>query len=273
MIFELHCHTHYSRGTKIPTEVMVSPRQVVRLARKAGIDGLAITDHRVVSGWREARGEARKQGIMFIPGMEVQTSQGHMIGLGLNEAVENFLTVDETLEGIREQGGFSVAPHPYDIKNDGVKDLCVKADAVEVFNSFGMDRIANWYTQRRVAKSGRPMVVGSDVHMPEMMGLSVNFADAQDMDGLFREIRKGRVGFRTSCVPTGAVVRWVRDRMNHSYADVLHYIEGNYRQPRAWISKGLLNSFVGSTGRAWNIVGRFAVGCSALYSGAKLLTY
>jgi len=160
VIFELHCHTHYSRGTKIPTEVMMPPRQVVRLAKKAGIDGLAITDHRVVSGWREAREEAEKQGIIFIPGVEIQTSQGHMIGLGLSEGVENFLTVDETLERIREQGGFSVAPHPYDIKNDGVKDLCMKADAVEVFNSFGMDRFANWYTQRKAARGNRPMVVG-----------------------------------------------------------------------------------------------------------------
>ncbi len=273
MIFELHCHTHYSRGTKIPTEVMMPPRQVVRLAKKAGIDGLAITDHRVVSGWREAREEAEKQGIIFIPGVEIQTSQGHMIGLGLSEGVENFLTVDETLERIREQGGFSVAPHPYDIKNDGVKDLCMKADAVEVFNSFGMDRFANWYTQRKAARGNRPMVVGSDVHMAEMMGLAVNFADAHDMDGLFREIRKGRVGFRTSCVPVGAVVEWARERMTHSYGDVLKYIEGNYGLPKAWVSRGLVNNFVNSTGRAWDIVGRFAVGCSTLYSGAKLLTY
>ncbi len=273
MIFELHCHTHYSRGTKIPTEVMLSPRRVVRLARRAGIDGLAITDHRVVSGWEEAREEAKRQDVVFIPGMEIQTSQGHMIGLGLTEAVENFLTVEETLERIREQGGFSVAPHPYDIKNDGVKEMCLKADAVEVFNSFGMDRIANWYTRRKVAGSGKPMVVGSDVHMAEMMGLSVNFVDAQDMDGLFREIRKGRVGFRTSCVPVSAVVRWSRERITHSYGDVLKYIEGNYWRPRAWISRGLVNNFVNSRGRAWNVVGRLAVGCSALYSGVKLLTY
>jgi predicted metal-dependent phosphoesterase TrpH len=273
VIFELHCHTHYSKGTKIPAEVFLSPRQAVRLARRAGIDGLAITDHRVVSGWSEARDEARRQGVIFIPGMEVQTSQGHMIGLGLNEGVENFLTVDETLERIGEQGGFSVAPHPYDIKNDGVKDLCVRADAVEVFNAFGVDRLANWYTQRKARKSGSPMVVGSDVHMPEMMGLAVNFADAQDMDGLFREIRKGRVGFRTSCVPTGAVVDWARERITSSYHEVLKYIEANYPRPKAWISRTLVNNFVNSRGMAWNAVGRLAVGCSALYSGVKLLTY
>ncbi len=273
MIFELHCHTHYSRGTKIPTEVMMPPRQVVRLAKKAGIGGLAITDHRVVSGWKEAREEAKKQGIMFIPGIEIDTQQGHLIGLGLNEEVKNHLTVEETIEKIGEQGGFSVAPHPYDIKNDGIKDMCIKADAVEVFNAFSMDRFANWYTHKKAAGNSRPMVVGSDVHMAEMMGLAVNFADAQDMDGLFREIRKDRIGFRTSYVPVEAVVKWVRDRFTHSYGDVLKYIDGNYGWPKAWISRSLMNSFVGSRSRAWNVVGGFAIGCSVLYSGAKLLTY
>lgn len=273
MIFELHCHTHHSRGINIPTEVMMSPRKVVRLAKKAGIDGLAITDHRVATAWKEAREEARKQGIIFIPGMELETSGGHVIGLGLNEAVKNHLSVEETMESIREQGGLSVAPHPYDIKNDGVKDLFVKADAVEVFNSFTLDRLSNWYTQRKAKSAGKPMIVGSDVHMPDMMGLSVNVADAHDMDGLFREIRKGRVGFRTSYVPVNSVVEWVRDRMYNSYDEVLHYIEKNYNQPKAWVSRTLMKSFVVSSNRAWNVVGRFAIGCSAVYSGVKLLTY
>lgn len=273
MIFELHCHTHYSRGTKIPTEVMLSPRQAVKIAKKRGLDGLAITDHRVISGWEEAREEAVKQGILFIPGMEIQAKEGHIIGLGLTEAVENHLSVGETLERIREQGGLSVAPHPYDIKNDGVKDLCMKADSVEVFNSIGLDRLANWYSRRKISGTGKSMVVGSDVHSSEMMGLAVNFVDAQDLDGLIKDIRKGRVGFRTSYVPVNDLVSWVRDRIFHSYDDVLSYIDSNYGWPKAWISKRVVNNFVGSKNRAWNVVGRFAVGCSALYSSVKLLTY
>lgn len=273
MMFELHCHTHHSRGTKIPAEVMLSPAEVVRLAGKKGIDGLAVTDHGVVSGWEEARREARKQGIMFIPGIEVETMEGHLIGLGLTEAVENGLSLEETLEGIREQGGLSVAPHPYDIRSCGVGDLCMKADAVEVFNSLGMDRLSNWYTRWKVAGTGKPQVVGSDVHMAEMMGLSLNFAYAQDMDGLFREIRRGRVGFRTACVPVGPVVNWSRERLTRSYSEVLEYIDRNYGQPKAWLSRRLLSSFVGSRSRAWNALGGFAVGCTAFYSGVKLLTY
>jgi predicted metal-dependent phosphoesterase TrpH len=273
MIFELHCHTHHSRGTKIPTEVMMSPGEVVKLAKKAGIDGIAVTDHRVVSGWKEAREEAKKQGLLFIPGQEIDSSDGHIIGLNLNEGVENFLTGEETLERIREQGGFSVAPHPYDIKNDGIKDMFMRADAVEVFNSFVLDRFSNWHALRKARKSGKPMVVGSDVHMPDMMGLSRNIADAHDMEGLFSEIRKGRVGFRTSYVPVGSVVSWSRDRLYHSYDDVLGYIEKNYGQPKRYVSKSLMGVFVGSKTRAWNVLGGIAIGCSAIYSGVKILTY
>lgn len=273
MIFELHCHTHYSRGTKIPTEVMMSPREVVRLAKKKGIDFLAITDHRITSAWKEAMEEGKKQGVEIIPGMEIESSDGHILGLGMNQEVDNFLSAEETFESLREQGAFSVAAHPYDIKNDGVKDKCFKADAVEVFNSFVLDRVSNWYCHRKVAGRGGSMVVGSDIHMPEMMGLSVNIAEAQDLDGFFREARKGRVGFRTSYVPVSSVVGWSRDRLTHSYDDVLAYIERNYPQPKKWVTKTLMKKFVGSGSGAWNVLGRFSVGCSVLYSGAKLLTY
>ena len=76
MQFEIHCHTNHSKGSKIPTEVMMSPKEVVRLAKKRGIDGLAITDHKVTTAWDEARREAKKQGIIFIPGQEIETSDG-----------------------------------------------------------------------------------------------------------------------------------------------------------------------------------------------------
>lgn len=273
MHFEIHCHTHHSKGTKIPTEVMMSPTEVVRLAKKGGIDGLAITDHKVTTAWDEARKEARKQGIIFIPGQEIDTREGHLLGLGLTEAVKNRLPVEEALDSIREQGGFSIAPHPWDIKNDGLKEKCFKADAVEVFNSFAMDRISNWYSLRRAKKEGMPMVVGSDVHMPDMMGLSVNVADASSMEGFFREVRKGRVGFRTSYVPVDSVVGWARDRMYLSYDDVIRYIDRNYSKPKAFISKPLMGFFIAHRTRAWNLLGGFAIGASVLYSGAKLLTY
>jgi predicted metal-dependent phosphoesterase TrpH len=273
MLFEIHCHTNHSRGTKIPTEATMAPRDAVRIAKRAGIDGLAITDHRVTTAWKESREEAKKQGMIFIPGQEIDSTDGHIIGLGLSDAVENGLCAEETLDRIREQGAFSVAPHPWDIKNDGLKDGSFKADAVEVFNSFVLDRVSNWYAKRRAEKAGRPMVVGSDAHMPDMMGLSVNVADANSMEEFFREVKKGRVGFRTSYVPVDSVVSWARTRLYSSYDDVLRYINRNYSQPKAWVSKSLMGVFVGSKTRAWNIVGGLAIGCSVIYSSAKLLTY
>ena len=273
MLFEIHCHTNHSKGTKIPIEVMMSPTEVVRLAKKAGLDALAITDHNVTTAWKEARKEARKQGLLFIPGQEISTVDGHLLGLGLTEAVKNRLTADETLDLIKEQGGFSVAPHPWDIKDDGLKDQCFKADAVEVFNSFAMDRVSNWYTQRRVRKEGKPMVVGSDVHMPDMMGLCANKANAHSMEGIFREIKRNRIKFRTSYAPVGSVVEWTRERMYLSYHDIIKHIDKNYSRPKAYVSKPLMGFFIAHKTRAWNLLGGLAIGVSVLYSGAKMLTY
>ena len=273
MQFELHCHTHYSKGTKIPKEVFLSPTEVIRLAKKRGFDTIAVTDHKVTTAWAEAKKEAKKQKINFIPGQEIESKDGHVLGLRLNRAVKNNMSAEETLEAIKEQGGFSVAPHPFDIKNDGIKEECFSADAVEVFNSFSIDRLSNWYTQRRVKKEGKPMVAGSDVHVPEMMGLCTNTVHATTVDEMFKEILKKRVGFQTSYVSVGSVVNWARDRMYYSYDDVIKYINRNYWEPKATISKGLMGFFIAHKTRLWNVFGGFAIGLSVLYSGAKLLTY
>lgn len=64
MVFDLHTHSDHSDGTEPPQDVM-------RAAAKAGLDGLALTDHDTTAGWASARATAEEIGITFIPGMEI----------------------------------------------------------------------------------------------------------------------------------------------------------------------------------------------------------
>jgi predicted metal-dependent phosphoesterase TrpH len=61
---DLHTHSTRSDGLDSPTQLMEN-------AAKAGIEIIALTDHDTVSGWDEARVAAAKQGIGFVPGIEV----------------------------------------------------------------------------------------------------------------------------------------------------------------------------------------------------------
>ncbi|WP_433477419.1 PHP domain-containing protein [Spirillospora sp. CA-142024] len=76
MRIDLHCHSHASDGTRPPAEV-------VRRARRNGVDVLALTDHDTVTGWDEAAG-ALPDGLTLVPGIELSCKQDgrslHLLG-------------------------------------------------------------------------------------------------------------------------------------------------------------------------------------------------
>lgn len=74
---DLHLHTTHSDGS-------LSPAEVLRLAHKAGVTALAITDHDIVSGIPEAITAGAELGIEIIPGVEISSRVGnselHILG-------------------------------------------------------------------------------------------------------------------------------------------------------------------------------------------------
>lgn len=74
---DLHTHTTASDGTLSPTEL-------VRLARGAGLAAVAVTDHDTVDGLGEALEAGRALGLEVVPGIEIsaefQPGTMHMLG-------------------------------------------------------------------------------------------------------------------------------------------------------------------------------------------------
>ena len=70
---DLHTHTYYSDGED-------SPFELVKKARKAGLKYLAITDHNTVNGIEEAIFAGKKFDVIIIPGVEVATRDGEILG-------------------------------------------------------------------------------------------------------------------------------------------------------------------------------------------------
>ncbi|WP_084038317.1 PHP domain-containing protein [Demequina sp. NBRC 110053] len=64
MRIDLHTHSRVSDGTGTPAQVM-------REAAEAGLDVVALTDHDSVDGWDEAADAAAREGLEFVPGIEV----------------------------------------------------------------------------------------------------------------------------------------------------------------------------------------------------------
>ena len=78
---DLHVHANASDGT-------FSPSQVVELAKNAGLDAFALTDHDTTAGVPEALEKGRDLNIEVIPGIEVSSSfdgtEIHILGLFVN---------------------------------------------------------------------------------------------------------------------------------------------------------------------------------------------
>ncbi|HTU94814.1 MAG TPA: PHP-associated domain-containing protein [Solirubrobacteraceae bacterium] len=165
---DLHMHTDHSYDCATPVEVLLAE------ARTRGLGAIAVTDHNEISGALEAR--AKANGIKVIVGEEVKTKeQGEVIGLFIEEKIPRGMTLQQTIDEIKRQGGVVYVPHPFD-RMHSVPDyehlLAVidDVDAIEVFNP----RIAisefNEEAVRFAAKYRIPAGAGSDAHVPQGLG-------------------------------------------------------------------------------------------------------
>lgn len=74
---DLHMHSYYSDGDH-------SPAELVRMAKDAGLSCIALTDHDRLEGNAEAAAAGAKYGIEFIPGVELKTAEGEILGLWID---------------------------------------------------------------------------------------------------------------------------------------------------------------------------------------------
>ena len=180
---------------------------LVEQATAVGLDVLAVTDHDEIDASLEAVELAEEVGLIGIPGIEVTSAVGHVLGLGVNERIEAGLPFGETLDRIHDADGVAIVPHPFQKSRHGVAahvtgDELAAADAIEVFNSRLLTGRGNRKAESFAVNRGLPMVAGSDAHVAEMVGQAVTHLGAEERsrEAVLDAIRAGRtsvVGRRT----------------------------------------------------------------------------
>jgi hypothetical protein len=218
MRFDLHVHSTYSRdGT-------AHPGDIVRRCRQLGLSGVAITDHNEIEGSLAVQVMGRAVGLLVVTGVEVSTSEGHVLAYGVRELIPRGLTAAETVERVRAAGGVAVAAHPRRFPSGVGLGLAerVAFDAVEVLNG-GSSRWANRAALRLAQRMGKSQTGGSDAHRLEEVGRSYTEAEGVfTEDQVLDAIRKGsaRAGGRSRTLREGAVysvettVEWLRGGMS-----------------------------------------------------------
>ncbi len=276
MNVELHCHTFYSRGTKIRFDGVDSPKAVLAAARARGIGAIAITDHNVIEGWQYARRHKldEKTGVLVVPAEEVSTADGHMIALGITERVPPGLGVEETIDIVHDQGGLTIGVHPFDIKGDGMKNKALLCDLVEIFNAINIDRHSNNKIARLAQLHKKRAVAGSDAHSAAMIGHGLMSIDGETVDDLLASLRRG--AFRIERTKYHSIIT-MKDlstrRLIMSSDHVFKYIATNYSGMKKILSNKMLSFTVRSNGNHPFItaLSYFSLGCIFAYSTTRQL--
>ena len=185
MKFDLHVHTENSK------DAFTKASELAQITRRKGLDGVAITDHNTLCS-------NTSSGTTTLPGIEISSADGHVIGLGLNDAVPRGLSADETITDIHRKGGLAIIPHPYDLFRSSVRPdrLTVYPDAIEVFNASSFLHSITWKKAMESARRAElPMVAGSDSHIPQTIGSAYTIVESSTLDPyvVMSAIRNGSV--------------------------------------------------------------------------------
>jgi predicted metal-dependent phosphoesterase TrpH len=166
---DLHVHSVYSFDGSI------DPASLREVCARRGLDGVAVTDHDSLQGGLAFASELPD--LLIIPGEEIRSREGEIIGLFLREEIPPGLSAPQTMRLIHEQGGVVVVPHPFDLvklkrmTSRRLLELREHIDAIEAVN--GKPRY--WGANRRAGEFADAaclaVTAGSDAHIPEHVGL------------------------------------------------------------------------------------------------------
>ena len=205
MLLDLHNHTLHSPDSR------VRPKDLVEAATRAGLGGVAVTDHNAVSGIAEAEAAADAS-FLVLPGIEISTADGHVLAYGIRELIPRNLSVTETIEQIEALGGVAVAAHPYRFWSGLGEEGLVQGrfPAYETANARtlrrGNERARLTARRLRIGETG-----GSDSHFLEeiAMAATVIDGDPSGIDGVLQAIGQGKTTSRGRNRGPAATARYV----------------------------------------------------------------
>ncbi|MFH1835378.1 MAG: PHP domain-containing protein [Methanobacteriota archaeon] len=165
---DMHVHSKYS------SDCEMSVKDILVTAKKAGLDGVAITDHNTIQGGLEGLRLSKDYDIEVTVGTEISTNFGEVIGYHLTREVES-REFEDVVDEIKRQGGVISIPHPFDfLRLDSIdsKKILMKyrdnIDYIEI-NARTLP-IFNEKARKFALQEGFPLIGGSNAHYPWEIG-------------------------------------------------------------------------------------------------------
>ncbi len=208
MIIDMHCHT--VRGGP---DSNLSPEELVREARRIGLNGVCLTEHG--GGWDKwdfERFAAQNKDLLLVRALEVDTEYGHVIAFGLPGYISGIHRSETLRKVVLEHGGYMVSVHPFRrffekpplnrsllFKGPCSLDEAVThpvfqvTDAIEVVNGACTLR-ENEFALKAAKTLGKPGLGGSDAHSTHGLGCGAVVFEREigSEAELIQELKAGR---------------------------------------------------------------------------------
>ena len=198
MLIDLHTHTHHLSSCS-----SLSLAELIARSRDAGLDGLCLTEHDKMWSAEEVARAVETHDFLLLRGMEVTTTQGHVLVYGLPAPMEGLWSLRRLRAVANEHGAILVKSHPLRDGNfqarpdglllDGIADLLAMFDAFEV-RSGGESDSANALAASIAQTYGLKGIGGGDVHALSEVGcFATRFErEIRSEADLVAELRAGR---------------------------------------------------------------------------------
>ncbi len=180
---DYHIHSKYSPDSKL------EPHEIIVRANRLNLKTIAVTDHDTVAGGLETK-RINQTDLEIIPGVEVRTDQGDLIGLDLYSEIES-RELEEVCKEIKEKAGKVYVPHPFDrVRSSSLGEsiylIVEEIDYIEAFNRRCILDRFNVSALDFAEKHGIPVLTGSDAHFSFEIGSNLNkglYSKAASMSG------------------------------------------------------------------------------------------
>jgi predicted metal-dependent phosphoesterase TrpH len=192
LALDLHAHTRFFHSDPgQPTRYdRAGARMLAAFARWYDLDGVALTNHDYYRSFGSV------PGLSFLPGIEISTTDGHLLVVGPDPPTHTdpgALTPVEAVDLAHERGCAAILPHPF--RRGSVLESDAPFDAVEINGKHPRvgERVRDLAAERDL-----PVVAGSDAHLPFEVGRAYTTVDVDEVTpgAVVDAIREGRVAPR-----------------------------------------------------------------------------
>ena len=217
MKYDLHNHTHYSRCSNLKPELLL------KLVKKRGMNGIAVTDHNTIKGALKVKKLNKDKDFEVIVGDEITTDFGHVLTYYLHEEIKSrdfFSVVDE----VKKQDVLIAIPHPFRLSINPkhkfkypIKKLKNKIDAIECFNARMLLPSDNKKAQELAKKLNIAGIGGSDAHFRLDIGRAYTLFEGD----LRKAIKQNKTSYEGTILygPLSGTLSFLRKRIFNKTTD------------------------------------------------------